>query len=92
MKELDKTLECKTHGRAFATYICEHLAANPQQEWYSEIPNEQKRWPDAWCSVCDEAFQSEGEWNERNESKLRIKLFCHHCYESHRAQGTFVEL
>jgi len=86
------TIECDTHGPAFETYICEHLAANPFQTWFSSAPTKEDPWPDAWCSICHEAYQREGIWNERNEAYLRIKLFCHHCYEAHRTQGNHVEL
>lgn len=91
-EELDETIECDAHGLGFQTYVCAHLAADPRQKWHFQMPTDQERWPDAWCSGCHEAFQREGEWNERNESELRIKLFCHHCYESHRALGTFIEV
>lgn len=87
-----KTIECDTHGPAFQTLICEHLAANPQQAWYSSKPDEQDQWPDSWCSICHEAYQQHGEWNDVNEAVLTLKLFCHRCYEFHRAQGTAVDV
>jgi len=80
-----KKIECATHGDGFATYACEHLVANPVQEWFSSEPDETNKWPDAWCATCDVFFQEEGEWNEKNESKIKIKLLCHHCYEKARA-------
>jgi len=83
-------LECDTHGRAFRTYICEHLSAEPRQKWYSKSPTEQELWPDAWCSICYATFERDGEWNDSNAEGLKIKLFCHRCYESHRALGTHV--
>ena len=81
-----KRIECGAHGGAFATYVCEHLASDPEQEWFSRDPNEDNRWPDSWCSLCDRSFQEEGEWNEKNEKKIKIQLLCHHCYENHRAR------
>jgi hypothetical protein len=86
-----KKIHCATHGTAFSTYVCEHLAANPVQEWFSREPDDEHRWPDAWCATCDVFFQEQGEWNEKNEKKLKITLLCHHCYEKKRAQGTFSE-
>jgi hypothetical protein len=77
---------CEVHGSAFKTYICEHLAANPKQKWFSD-QHETNEWPDAWCTDCHEKFEREGEWNEKNEAGLRIVLFCHRCYEAHRAQA-----
>lgn len=83
-----KHVECVTHGSGFATYVCEHLFANPAQEWFSGEPDETHQWPDAWCGVCDVFFQEENEWNEKNEAKLKIKLLCHYCYERNRSQDT----
>jgi len=81
-------INCDAHGPANTTYICEHLAVTPTQAWFSCVPTSERPWPDAWCSACHEAFEPEGQWNERNEGGLKIKLFCHQCYEAHRAQAT----
>jgi len=82
----DRTLTCDVHGTGEQTYVCEHLLANPRQEWYSDLPTEEKPWPDAWCAKCDHVFQEQGEWNEHNEGRIKIQLLCHHCYESFRRQ------
>jgi hypothetical protein len=91
-EKLNRSIECQKHGTAFQAFICIHLFADPQQAWYSSNANEQDRWPDSWCSACHEAFLQQGEWNEKNENGLAIKLICHHCYESQRAKGTHIEL
>lgn len=83
-------IECTTHGSGFQTYVCEHLISNPTQEWFSADPGDESKWPDAWCAACDVYFQQEGEWNNKNESNIKIKLLCHHCYErlrSHEQSG-----
>ncbi len=80
-------IRCDTHGPGFSTYVCEHLVANPAQEWFSSDPTEDNKWPDAWCAACDVFFQQEAEWNERNEGKMKIKLLCHRCYEQFRSQS-----
>jgi hypothetical protein len=36
-------VECSHHTKGFATYICEHLLANPSQEWFSNRPDEEQR-------------------------------------------------
>lgn len=79
-------VECADHGSGFAAYACEHLVSNPAQVWFSRQPDEEHKWPDAWCATCDVFFQEQGEWNKKNESKLKIKLLCHHCYERLRSQ------
>jgi len=77
---------CTTHGAGFSTYVCEHLLANPAQKWFSSEPSEEIRWPDAWCASCNAHFQEEGEWNDRNQAKLKIQLLCHYCYERLRSK------
>jgi uncharacterized protein DUF6882 len=85
---LREQVTCPAHDSGFTTYVCEHLVANPVQQWFSSKPDETDRWPDAWCSVCDGFFQEQGEWNEQNEKKMKINVLCHHCYELNRAQAS----
>jgi hypothetical protein len=80
-------LECATHGAGYQTFVCEHLVAVPAQAWFSDDPDESNRWPDAWCAACNIFFLEQGEWNDKNESKLKIKLLCHHCYEMLRSHA-----
>jgi hypothetical protein len=82
-------IACASHTTGFETSVCEHLAQNPSQEWFSEAPTEASPWPDAWCEECNRAFEEEGEWNGQNERRMKIKLLCHRCYEFARAKGTF---
>jgi len=79
-------VECSHHTKGFATYICEHLLANPAQEWFSNKPDEEQPWPDAWCAPCEALFLEQGEWNDKNQSRREIKMVCHHCYENLRSQ------
>jgi hypothetical protein len=81
-----KGIDCSAHGSGFSTYVCEHLITNPKQEWFSRDPDDSNRWPDAWCGACDAFFLEEGEWNDKNEKKVKIKILCHRCYELKRAQ------
>jgi hypothetical protein len=80
-------IECADHGTGFAAHACAHLVSNPDQLWFSREADEEHKWPDAWCAGCDAFFQEQGEWNERNESKITIELLCHHCYERLRSRG-----
>jgi len=77
-------VKCDKHGSGFSTFVCEHLVSNPAQRWFSQEVDEEHKWPDAWCAACDVFFQEHGEWNEKNESKLKIKILCHRCYEKAR--------
>lgn len=84
----ERKIECGVHGAGQLTNVCEHLAQNPGQEWFSDLPTPSKPWPDASCGDCDRAFQEQGEWNDSNSGRIKIKLLCRHCYESLRSQAT----
>jgi len=87
MVDDSEKLACPEHGEATATYVCEHLAADPVQRWYSDYPSAGTPWPDAWCAACNHVYLREGEWNERNECDLDIRILCHHCYENARSDS-----
>lgn len=80
-------INCGEHGEAYATYVCAHLVDDPVQEWFCDYPLEDNPWPDSWCAQCNMEFVKEGEWNEKNEDKLAIKLACSHCYEKARSRS-----
>jgi hypothetical protein len=80
-------VKCDSHDGGYETFVCEHLVSNPAQFWFSDDPTKENKWPDAWCGACDLFFQEEGEWTEKNEPKMKIRLVCHHCYESLRSQA-----
>ncbi len=84
-------VDCELHGLGRPTYVCEHLVAEPKQEWFCDLPTAANPWPDAWCARCDEVYQERGEWNEKNEGRIRIKLLCHRCYESLRRQDPTIQ-
>jgi hypothetical protein len=76
-----QTLHCPTHGESQAAYVCEHLAENAVQRWHCDYPREDNAFPDAWCDICNVEFLKQGEWNEKNEGFIKIKLLCSSCYE-----------
>jgi len=80
--------ECSEHTNGFATYLCEHLLANPTQQWFSNEPDEAEPWPDAWCASCEALFSEQGKWTEKNQAKSGVRMVCHHCYEDLRSQRT----
>lgn len=80
-------VECSTHTTGFETFLCEHLANNPAQVWFSEEPSDSNPWPDSWCSKCHEAFKEQGQWNDQNEGRMRVRLLCHRCYERARTKA-----
>jgi hypothetical protein len=80
-------IHCSKHGEGFATFVCEHLVANPIQPWHGGYPTEESPWPDSWCSLCHQNFLKEGEWNEKNEQFIAITTICHHCFEEAQNQS-----
>jgi hypothetical protein len=82
-----ETLHCSTHGESQTTYVCEHLAENAAQRWHCDYPSQDKPWPDAWCTCCNAEFLKQGEWNEKNEGVVNIKLLCSSCYERRKGES-----
>lgn len=83
-------VNCEEHGSTEEAFICEHLRTNPGQLWCSRGPTAENPCPDAWCLECDEHFQAQGEWNEKNEDKVPINLICRGCYTRLRLANTEV--
>jgi hypothetical protein len=69
------TTRCTTHGTAYETFVCEHLARDPRQRWYSEEPSGSNPWPDAWCGSCNALFEEFGEWNESNAGSCVLRCY-----------------
>ena len=81
-------LYCETHGGVYETFVCEHLVkAKPGVQWYSEKPTKDFPYPDAWCGRCNKIFEKAGGWNEESESKIKVTLLCHECYEGTRKRS-----
>lgn len=79
------SVHCSTHGQAHTTYVCGHLAAQPVQQWYCDVPSPDNPWPDAWCKACDAEYLKACEWNDSNSSCLDLQILCHHCYAANNA-------
>jgi hypothetical protein len=80
MSYSQQSIECNEHGDAYATFVCTHLVDKPAQFWFSEIAVPKNPMPDAWCKKCEQVFQKQGGWNEKNESASSIRMICNHCY------------
>jgi hypothetical protein len=90
LSEKDK-IQCDQHDVGIATFICEHLSAAPNQEWFSDARTEIDPWPDAWCSQCESLFQEQDGWNGDNISKRKIVAVCNQCYDGLRTQEVISE-
>ncbi len=88
MTEEVSVIQCGKHGEASPTYVCGHLCRNPVQRWFCEAPAADFLYPDAWCADCNaELLREGGEWNERNQGCLDLKILCHHCYQGAMARS-----
>jgi hypothetical protein len=80
---------CGEHGETRATFACQHLTRGVACGYHASADDPGDQWPDAWCDLCEEAFQAEGgEWNDVSETVADIKLMCTHCYEAARTRNT----
>lgn len=86
MSEADKRVQCERHGETAATFACVHLCGGVGCGFHGSTDDPDDAWPDAWCDLCDVAF--EGEWTEANEPE--IQLLCTGCYETARARNSYV--
>src|SRR5215468_10247460 len=83
-----ESIVCGAHGETSATFMCRHVASGAACGFHASAEDPSDRWPDAWCDLCDEAFQAAGgEWNEAAEASLDAKLLCTHCYEDARERN-----
>jgi hypothetical protein len=83
-----KPVICGSHGETPATFACRHLATGVSCGFHASSQDPDDRWPDAWCDLCEEAFQAAGgEWNEVSEKHAAIRVMCTHCYEEARERN-----
>ncbi len=89
MSDSDKTIECGTHGKTRATFVCQHLISGEHLGFNCgyEPDDPDDLYPDAWCDKCETTRQVEGEWNEKSEAISDIAVICAHCYEDTRARN-----
>jgi hypothetical protein len=78
----DRTLEveCRIHGKSYATFVCQHLAKGEGRGFFC-ADDPQDPHPDAWCAACESVRKQEGEWNDRSEAFAKIAVLCAGCYE-----------
>jgi hypothetical protein len=49
MGDPEKRLECRDHGEAYATFVCQHIAVGTGQGFnYGNLEDPR---PDAWCDA-----------------------------------------
>lgn len=86
MSDEYKFVECYTHGKQQATYVCQHILqtlkdGKPRGFWSAEPESGDER-PDSWCTACEEKVNSfGGEWNDESEAFAGVTLLCGACYD-----------
>ena len=89
MSDDSDKVECGTHGRASATFICQHLRRGENLGFHMgfDPDHQDDLYPDAWCDKCDEILEEEGEWNDTSEAFAKIKMVCSGCYQDIREKN-----
>jgi hypothetical protein len=83
-----KRVTCGEHGETPATFACRHLTRGVACGYHASADDPGDQWPDAWCDLCEDAFQAEGgEWNDVSEKVADIKLMCTGCYDAARMRN-----
>jgi hypothetical protein len=76
---------CGSHGKTPVTFACRHVASGIACGFHASSEHPDDKWPDAWCDLCEEAFQAAGgEWNDVSEKQADIQIMCTHCYDDAR--------
>ncbi|MGE0398160.1 MAG: DUF6882 domain-containing protein [Kofleriaceae bacterium] len=85
-----QTIECE-HGTTRATFVCTHVHRGVACGFHANPPAEDDPCPDAWCDLCERAFQAGGgEWNAESEKLADIVALCTFCYDEARVRNLHV--
>lgn len=91
MSDQSELITCDRHGETPTTYACQHVARGVACGYHASTDDPNDQWPDAWCDLCDEAFQTAGQqWTTDSELAASIKAMCTHCYEAARDRNAHV--
>lgn len=78
-------VQCGGHGEAHGCFVCGHLGDG---SGFHSREDPDDPWPDAWCDDCERLLVRHGRWTDEIQEHARIRIVCHHCYESMRARAT----
>lgn len=85
---MTRRITCSSHGETPATFACRHVVFGVACGFHSGEPTEDEPWPDAWCDLCEVAFQAAGgQWTKNAEKIANIKVLCTGCYEAARTRN-----
>ena len=88
-----KVVHCQMHGDRREAFVCDHLLHGARQGFFAaDEPG--NPYPDAWCSVCDKIRSSRGgangEWNQKSEALIQVRLVCGDCYDEIKVRNVLV--
>ena len=92
MSDEQQYVECFTHEKQQATYVCQPIVQSlrdgiPREFWPTESEPGNLR-PDSWCNKYEEMIISTGEeWNDESEEFAGITLLCGACYDRANAMN-----
>ena len=82
----NKFIECPNHEYRRIAFVCQHLDRENKVgfheafETFEDMPLDDEDDFQAWCDICEEVRQREGEWNDQSMAFAKIKLVCEKCY------------
>lgn len=83
MSDLSVSVTCATHGKSYATFVCQHIATAKGQGFFYGDDDDLR--PDALCERCEQFLSAHNdEWTEEVVNLADIKLICAHCYDNAR--------
>ncbi|MGA9070589.1 MAG: DUF2199 domain-containing protein [Terracidiphilus sp.] len=86
---MSERIQCTTHGKSEAAYICAHLVGETVALGFNcNEPDDENPFPDAWCDNCEIIRAAHDGWNEDSEKLTKIELICSGCYERARIRNT----
>ncbi len=79
-----KRVHCDRHGDRREAFVCDHLLDGVRQGFFSGDEQGNPH-PDAWCAKCESIrvtyAGADGEWNEKTQTLITVRLVCGDCYE-----------
>jgi hypothetical protein len=81
MVDRGELVSCGRHGARLAAFVCRHLVESLRTGWRvgCHTPNGAANDDQSWCDACERGRGREGEWNDRAEAYVDIRLLCLGC-------------
>ena len=79
-----KYIECTSHERGRYAFVCKHLLERSGKEFHEAfesskgMPLEEDEDFQAWCEICEDAWQRDECWTE--DTMADVRIVCETCY------------